>query len=113
MPLYVRSGAVIPLDPVRQYTSEPVEGPLTLVVFPGGNATSWLYDDDGISFEHRRGASMRMRMAWDDAGRTLRLSLAPGSRMFGPRPRRIEVRLAGDTRTRAVTFDGSATMVKL
>ena len=26
MPLYVRAGAVIPLDPIRQYSSEPVDG---------------------------------------------------------------------------------------
>ena len=29
MPLYVRAGAVIPMGPVKQYTAEPVDGPLT------------------------------------------------------------------------------------
>src|SRR5258708_24634895 len=29
MPLYVRAGAIIPLDPVRQYTSQPVNEPTT------------------------------------------------------------------------------------
>jgi alpha-glucosidase (family GH31 glycosyl hydrolase) len=32
MPLYVRAGAVIPLDPIRQYSSEPVDAPTTLIV---------------------------------------------------------------------------------
>ena len=30
MPIYVRAGAIIPVDPVRQYTSEPVSEPTTL-----------------------------------------------------------------------------------
>ena len=29
MPLYVRAGAIIPMGPVKQYTAEPVDGPLT------------------------------------------------------------------------------------
>ena len=30
LPLYVRAGSILPLGPVKQYTSEPVDGPLTL-----------------------------------------------------------------------------------
>jgi alpha-glucosidase/alpha-D-xyloside xylohydrolase len=112
MPLYVRAGAVIPLDPIRQYTGEPVAAPLTLVVYPGADGTSQLYDDDGISFEHRRGAFMCLEMQWQDAARALRLSLAPGSRMIGSPSRVIDVRVAGEARTQSVRFDGAA-IVKL
>jgi alpha-glucosidase/alpha-D-xyloside xylohydrolase len=37
LPIYVRAGAIIPLDPVRQYTSQPVAGPTTLRVYPGAD----------------------------------------------------------------------------
>ncbi|HEX5439134.1 MAG TPA: TIM-barrel domain-containing protein, partial [Gemmatimonadaceae bacterium] len=37
MPLYVRAGAIIPLGPVKQYTAERVDGPLSLVVYPGAD----------------------------------------------------------------------------
>jgi alpha-glucosidase len=113
IPLYVRAGAVVPLDPVRQYADERVEGPLTLVVYPGADGTSALYEDDGISFEHKRGSFMRVQMAWQDATRTLRLSLARGSRMRAPRPRLIEIRSAGTSRTQSVRFDGSPLTVRL
>jgi len=33
-PLYVRAGAVIPMGPVKQYTAEPIDGPLTLWIHP-------------------------------------------------------------------------------
>jgi alpha-glucosidase (family GH31 glycosyl hydrolase) len=108
----VRAGAVIPLDPIRQYTSEPVAAPMTLVVYPGADGTSQLYDDDGISFEHRRGAFMRVDMHWQDTARTLKLSLTPGSRMIGSPSRVFDVRVAGDARTQSVRFDGAA-IVKL
>ena len=32
MPLFVRSGAIIPMGPVKQYTNEKVVGPLTLLL---------------------------------------------------------------------------------
>jgi alpha-glucosidase/alpha-D-xyloside xylohydrolase len=113
MPLYVRAGAVLPLDPVRQYSDERVDGPLTLVVYPGADGRSALYEDDGMSFEHKRGAFMRLEMAWSDARRTLRLSLAHGSRMRAPQPRRIELRVAGERGTRSVSFDGSPVVVRV
>jgi len=112
IPLYVRAGAVLPLGPIRQYTSEPNDSPTTLIVYPGADGTSQLYDDDGISFDHKRGAFMMVEMSWQDAARTLELSLARGSRMIGAASRVFDVRLAGDERTRPVRFDGSA-LVKL
>jgi len=35
MPIFVRAGAIIPLDPVRQYTSQVVGEPTTLRVYRG------------------------------------------------------------------------------
>ena len=99
-------------DPIRQYSDEPVDAALTLIVYPGADGTSTLYDDDGMSFDYKRGAFMRLTMSWQDTGRTLRLSLAPGSQMIGSPSRVIDVRLAGNPRTQSVRFDGSA-IVKL
>src|SRR5262249_22952114 len=47
LPLYVRAGTILPLDPVRQYTGEKVDGPLTLIVHPGADGQATLYEDDG------------------------------------------------------------------
>ena len=107
MPLYVRAGAVIPLDPVRQYSGEPVEAPTTLVVYPGADGRSAWYDDDGISFEHKRDGFMHADLIWRDSARTLDLSLAPGSRLVGPRSRVLEVRVAGTNQTQSVRFEGA------
>lgn len=54
MPMYVRSGAIIPLAPVMQYSDERPLDELTLRVYPGTGEFT-LYEDDGESFEHRAG----------------------------------------------------------
>jgi alpha-glucosidase (family GH31 glycosyl hydrolase) len=113
IPLYVRAGAVIPFDPVRQFTDEPVNGPLTLTVYPGTDGMSDVYEDDGASFEHKRGNFMRLVARWDNLRRTLTLSLGAGSRLFGGSARLIEIRRAGEARTQSVRFDGSPTVVRL
>jgi alpha-glucosidase (family GH31 glycosyl hydrolase) len=110
MPLYVRAGSIIPLGPVKQYTAENVDGPLTLVIYPGADGTFALYEDDGQTFDYRRGEWMRIRMTWNERNRRLSLRLAEGAReaprMLPPLKRNIEVRLAGEKTTRAITFEG-------
>ena len=56
MPLYVRAGAIVPFDPVRQYTAQPVTEPTTLKVYAGADGEYTLYADDGISQEYVDGA---------------------------------------------------------
>jgi alpha-glucosidase (family GH31 glycosyl hydrolase) len=113
MPLYVRAGAVVPMGPVRQYTSEPSDEPMTLVVYPGADGTSSWYDDDGKSFDYRRGEFMRVEMTWRDSARRLSLRLAPGSKMLPPTARRIQVRVAGEQATKSIDFNGSPVGVTL
>jgi alpha-glucosidase/alpha-D-xyloside xylohydrolase len=113
MPLYIRAGAILPFGPVRQYAEEPVDGPLTLIVYPGADAASFLYEDDGKTFAYRKGEWMRIEMSWRDAERRLTLRLARGSRMLAPVKRPIEVRVAGERETRAFMFDGRAIDVRI
>jgi len=117
MPLYVRAGSILPLGPVKQYTSEKVEAPMTLVAYSGADGAYTLYEDDGISFAYRRGVWMKTEIRWNDAPRKLTLRLAPGSRPAATGlpslPRKIEVRVAGDKSTRSVEFTGQPLSIQL
>jgi alpha-glucosidase/alpha-D-xyloside xylohydrolase len=113
MPLYVRAGAVLPIGPVKQYTGEKVDGPLTLAVYPGADGSCNLYEDDGSTFNYRTGEWMGLHADWDNRRRTLALRLAPGSRMLPPLRRNIEVRLAGEQAVRSIVFAGKPVTVKL
>ena len=111
MPLFVRAGSIVPLGPVKQFTSEEVGEPLSVSVYPGADATFLLYEDDGVSFNHRKGEWMGILMTWDDAARRLNLRLAEGSRMREPAPRLITVQL-GETK-RSIRFSGEPAEVSL
>jgi Alpha-glucosidases, family 31 of glycosyl hydrolases len=101
----------VPVGPVKQYTEEPSVEPITIVVYPGADGASTWYEDDGHSFNYRRGESMRVSMTWRDATRRLSIALAPGSRMLAPLSRRMDVRVAGATKTTPVTFTGRSITV--
>lgn len=75
MPIYVRAGAIIPIDPVRQYTAQAINGPTTLKVYRGANGQYTLYEDDGISQDYLQGKANLTRFSWDDAAK--KLSIAP------------------------------------
>jgi alpha-glucosidase (family GH31 glycosyl hydrolase) len=109
MPLYVRAGSILPLGPVKQFAAEKVDGPLSISIYPGADASFLLYEDDGTSFNYRQGEWMGIQMAWDDARRILSLQLAPGSRMLSSEPKAITLQLAEVTRS--VTFRGKPVKV--
>ena len=115
LPLYARTGAIIPLDPVRQFTSQAVTEPTTLRVFPGSNAEFTLYDDDGQSLGYRDGSDPKtvwIRFRWDDAARTL--VAEPDERMKkwpGP-ARRFRTEVVGNNATsQSFDFTGSKVAV--
>lgn len=109
MPLYVRAGSILPFGPVKQYVDEKVDDSLTVSIYPGADASFMLYDDDGISFDYRKGEWMGIEMTWNDKSRTLELKLAAGSRMLSPSPRTIAVQLLG--RSKSATFSGKTVSV--
>jgi alpha-glucosidase (family GH31 glycosyl hydrolase) len=113
LPLYVRAGTILPMGPVRQFTTEPVEGPLTLRVYPGAVGRFLLYEDDGVSFAYRRGDRMGIELAWDDRARRLSLHLADGSRMRPPLERPIEVQRVAEQATTPLVFTGKAVDIPL
>lgn len=60
LPVFVREGTVLPLEPVTQSTAEIPQGPLTLRVYPGENCHGSLYQDDGKSMAYQHGEFLRI-----------------------------------------------------
>ncbi|MHB8500059.1 MAG: glycoside hydrolase family 31 protein [Candidatus Acidiferrales bacterium] len=59
-PLYVRAGAILPMQPVVQDTNEKPDGPLQLRVYPGNDCHGALYQDDGLTFAYQKGDFLRV-----------------------------------------------------
>jgi alpha-glucosidase len=63
LPVYVHEGTILPIAPVTQSTMEKPDGPLTLRVYPGQECKGTLYEDDGKSFNFRKGEYLRMKFS--------------------------------------------------
>jgi alpha-glucosidase (family GH31 glycosyl hydrolase) len=117
MPIYVRAGSIVPLDPVRQYISQPASKPTELKIFPGTNGEFTLYDDDGESLGYLKGADSKtvwIHFKWLDA--TRKLIVEPDKRMkkWPEGSRKFSVHLAGMMREPIlVEFRGKRIIVNL
>lgn len=74
MPIYVRAGAIIPLDPVRQYTGQLTDTPLTIRIYRGANGDYTLYEDDGMSQAYLKGAATLTHFSWNNEAKKLSIN---------------------------------------
>ena len=54
IPVYVKAGAIIPMQPKMNHTGEKPVDPLILNVFPGETGSTWVYEDAGNSLGYKR-----------------------------------------------------------
>ena len=73
MPIFVRTGAIVPVDPIRQYTAEKVDEPLTLRIYEGADGSACLYEDDGDGQGYLKGDASLTGIRWDNAARKLNI----------------------------------------
>lgn len=71
MPLYVRAGAIIPMDTLRQSTAETNKASLTLNMYTGADGNFVLYEDDGLSLDYLKGKSIQTKFSWNDQKKVL------------------------------------------
>jgi alpha-glucosidase (family GH31 glycosyl hydrolase) len=71
LPLFVRQGAIIPLGPEMQYSSERPLDPLTLDIYRGADRSFTLYEDDGDTTAYQNGACVRTRFQVTESQGTL------------------------------------------
>ncbi|WP_395359802.1 NPCBM/NEW2 domain-containing protein [Streptomyces sp. YH02] len=57
LPLFVRAGATVPMWPgdIRSYTDRAPGDPIAWDIYPKGSSSFELYEDDGVTREHRTG----------------------------------------------------------
>ena len=86
IPIYVRSGAVLPLAPEMQFTGEKPWNPVTLDLYPRAGETNAanLYEDDTLTTAYQRGAfrNTLITASADKADRTVHVNLGPAQGGF-------------------------------
>lgn len=57
MPIFIKAGAIIPMQEERQYYNEFPRNLITLDVYPAGESSYTLYEDDGMSMDYQKGVN--------------------------------------------------------
>ncbi len=111
LPVYVRGGAILVLQPLVQSTQETPQGPLELRVYAGSDCQGSLYTDDGSSFAYTHGEYLRQSFTCSvtSDGLTVNISAREGS--YKPWWKEIRVVVYG-WRPKLGTFrlDGAASL---
>jgi alpha-glucosidase len=122
IPVYVRAGAIVPMQPPMLYTGEKPVDPLIVNVWPlaamlddplgtGSSSSYSVYEDSGVSVEYQKDIFARtpIRATQNHAG-TLRVEIGPveGSYPGMLRTRGYELRLPADLPPTSVMVNGKA-----
>ncbi len=100
MPLYVRAGAIVPMQPLVQNTGEKPNGPLELRVYlPASTASNdcrgALYQDDGHTFAYQKGEILRVNYSCQVSNGTVMVSSTIEKNAFQPWWKNAEITVFG------------------
>jgi len=74
IPLYVKSGSIIPIGPKVQYATEKRWDNLELRIYEGANGEFTLYEDENDNYNYEKGAFSTITFTWDDARKVLTIN---------------------------------------
>jgi alpha-D-xyloside xylohydrolase len=79
IPLYIKSGSILPIGPNVQYATEKKWDNLEIRVYTGANGEFNLYEDENDNYNYKKGAFSTITFTWNDAKRALTINERKGS----------------------------------
>ncbi|HCN82635.1 MAG TPA: glycoside hydrolase family 31 [Sphingobacteriaceae bacterium] len=80
LPVFVKSGAIIPMQSLIQSTSEKSDGILQIHIWNGPQLNKFIYyEDDGSSYDYQNGAYYKREIQFDPDKRKITISQTEGS----------------------------------
>jgi alpha-D-xyloside xylohydrolase len=79
IPLYIKSGSIIPFGPQVQYASEKKWDKLEFRIYPGADGEFTLYEDENDNYNYEKGAYSTIQLKWNDQSKTLTIGKRKGS----------------------------------
>lgn len=122
MPLYVRSGSIVPFGPSMQWSAEKPAELIDLYVYEGENGEFTLYEDEGLNYNYEKGKYAMIPLKWDNATSTLTIGERKGEFDGMLKTRRFNIvkvtpanKLFFNRSNKGVevTYDGKAQEIKL
>ncbi len=112
-PVYLKAGAIVPMQPPMLYTGQKPVDPLIVNVWPlapGTTSSYSVYEDSGVSVQYQNGVFARTPIKAAQTADTLRVEIGPvaGSYPGMRQSRGYELRLPADWPPAAVSVNGVA-----
>lgn len=109
-PLFIRGGAIIPHWPDMDYVGQKPLDTLTLHVYPSGESSFTLYEDDGVTFGYLDNAVATTTITCAASDRGVQISIGPraGSYDGMPESRTFAVHVHGKRSPAQVFANGEA-----
>ncbi len=79
IPVYVRSGSIVPYGPQIEYTRQKPAEHITLYIYEGQNGQFNLYEDEGVNYGYEAGRYANILIRYDDRTHTLTIGERKGS----------------------------------
>jgi alpha-glucosidase len=101
IPIYLRPGAIIPMQPPMLFTGEKPVDPLIVNIWPltpGTTSSYSVYEDSGAGVEYQKGVFARTPIKATQTGDTLRVEIEGRKGVYPgiPKERSFELRLPSD-----------------
>ncbi len=112
-PVYLKAGAMIPMQPPMLHTGEKPVDPLIVNVWPlnpGTSSSYSVYEDSGVSVDYQRGVFARTPIKATQTGDTLKVEIGPVEGQYPGmlKTRAYQLRLPADWPPASVTVNGVA-----
>jgi alpha-glucosidase len=78
LPVFVKAGAVVPMQPIKSHTGEEMQT-LILHIYTGDSSTFNFYEDDGVSYDYQNGRYAFRKIIHDSQHRTVVISAVEGT----------------------------------
>jgi len=79
IPLFIKSGSILPFGPKVQYATEKKWDNLEIRVYPGANGAFTLYEDENDNYNYEKGAYSTIVFTWNDAKKTFTINDRKGT----------------------------------
>ncbi|MEN9444915.1 MAG: hypothetical protein RIS47_1806, partial [Bacteroidota bacterium] len=79
IPLFVKAGAIIPLNKPMQYATQSNCDTLNIKVYEGANGEFTLYEDENDNYNYEKNAYSTISFTWNDAQQTLSIGNRQGT----------------------------------
>lgn len=103
LPIYVKAGAIIPMQPDMQYFGEKPLDPITFDIYPAGNSSYKMYEDDGKTLKYQQGEFAITEVTSSENAQVVKIEIGASAGQFKVPDRNYVLTVHLDKKPESVT----------